>query len=111
MEPSSAAGVQCTLVRLSHRRARGSYTFSLTSDDGSTLKIDDALVVDNSGHHASQTKSGHIVLDRGPHPVIVEYAQSGGVYDLEWQWATTAGARTRSEAALSPYRIGHARCC
>jgi PA14 domain len=86
----------------------GPYTFALTSDDGSTLRIDDQLVVDNSGHHATQTKSGQAVLTRGAHPVIVEYLQAGGAYDLDWQWAHDRDPlRPVPESALSPYRIGY----
>ena len=73
------------------------------------MRIDDALVVDNSGNHATQTKSGQVVLARGPHPVTVEYVQAGGVYELEWQWSHDRSAPEQvPESALSPYRIGHA---
>ena len=86
----------------------GVHTFSLTSDDGSTLKIDDSLVVDNGGNHASQTKSGQIDLEQGSHAVLIEYTQAGGAYEIDWRWARGDG---RLEAvpplAVSPYRIGN----
>jgi hypothetical protein len=86
----------------------GSYTFSLTSDDGSSLSIDGTSVVDNGGNHAAQTKSGRIVLSRGPHDVVVEYAQAGGAYELDWQWAHDGGApEPVPESVLSPYRLGY----
>ena len=65
----------------------GHYTFSLTSDDGSRLKIADAVVVDNGGEHAAQTKTGQRALERGTYPLVVEYGQSGGSAALELLWA------------------------
>jgi hypothetical protein len=86
----------------------GSYTFALTSDDGSTLRLDDTLVVDNSGDHASQTRSGQIALERGPHAVIVDFTQSGGTYEIEWQWARDGGVVEPVPAwSLSPYKMNY----
>jgi hypothetical protein len=86
----------------------GTYTFSLTSDDGSTLKIDDTLVVDNGGNHASQTKSGQIALSQGPHAVLIEYTQAGGAYEIDWRWAYGDGpAEAIPAAVLSPSRMDH----
>ena len=69
-----------------------------------------ALVVDNSGNHAAQTKSGEVVLARGPHPVTVE-VRAGGRRLRCWNGsgATTAVRPSRFlQSALSPYRIGYA---
>jgi cytochrome c2 len=51
----------------------GSYTFYLTSDDGSRLVIDGKLVVDNEGVHAPQEKRGTIQLEAGEHILQVAY--------------------------------------
>jgi hypothetical protein len=59
--------------------APGTYTFSTTSDDGSTVRIDGVLVVDNGGVRGETTQSGQVELDRGPHVVVIEYLQAGGV--------------------------------
>jgi len=53
----------------------GVYSFALTSDDGSRLLIDDRLVVDNDGIHASATKFGDVELSGGIHRIHVEYFQ------------------------------------
>jgi len=66
----------------------GSYTFSTTSDDGSRVVIDDIVVLTNKGN---QTQSGFIRLIAGAHPVVVEYAQTGGVYEMDWSWAREDG--------------------
>src|SRR5215469_8350668 len=45
----------------------GIYTFSLLSDDGAKLSIDDNVVVDNDGVHAPLEKTGEIELAAGIH--------------------------------------------
>jgi hypothetical protein len=86
----------------------GTYTFSLTSDDGSMLRVDDILVIDNGGNHASETKAGQIELSRGAHAVAIDYSQAGGAYEIEWAWARDAAPPGPiPEWALSPYRIGY----
>ena len=75
--------------------AAGTYTFSTTSDDGSTVVIDGVRVVDNGGDHGAQTRSGTIVLARGPHTVRIDYHQVAGGYEMSWAWApTTTPSRT-----------------
>lgn len=53
----------------------GMYTFSLLSDDGSKLYIDDQLVVDNDGVHAPLEKNGAVELAGGLHRIRVSYFQ------------------------------------
>lgn len=56
----------------------GVYSFTLTSDDGSSLWIDDKLVVDNDDKHAAFAVTGAIRLQKGYHKIQVKYFQSGG---------------------------------
>ena len=49
----------------------GSYKFFLSSDDGSLLFIDGALVVDNGGLHAFVEKSENIYLTPGFYAIEV----------------------------------------
>jgi hypothetical protein len=51
----------------------GRHAFSITSDDGSRLLIDEQLVVDNDGQHGRQKRSGAIELKAGEHDVRIEY--------------------------------------
>lgn len=51
------------------------YTFSLLSDDGSRLYIDDQLVIDNDGLHPPFEKPGTVQLAAGIHRLHVEYFQ------------------------------------
>jgi len=56
----------------------GQYTFYTTSDDGSTLYIDNVLVTNNDGLHGAIQKSGTIGLKAGKHAISVGYLQQGG---------------------------------
>lgn len=53
----------------------GEYRFSLLSDDGAALVIDDKEVIDNDGTHMPQAQSGSAVLSRGVHTIEVSYFQ------------------------------------
>jgi hypothetical protein len=54
----------------------GTYVFRLHSDDGSYLFIDDALVIENDGKHAPESRSGRVQLGVGEHRIKVRYAQT-----------------------------------
>jgi hypothetical protein len=53
----------------------GMYTFSLLSDDGAKLYIDDRTVIDNDGVHAPVEKAGAVELAGGLHRIRVSYFQ------------------------------------
>ena len=58
--------------------ADGIYSFDLLSDDGSYLKIDNEMVVDNDGEHSPQELSGQKAMKAGLHPVEVRYFDHNG---------------------------------
>ncbi len=60
----------------------GMYTFSLLSDDGSWLYIDDQLIIDNGGLHPPEEKTGKLELSGGIHRIRVAYFQG-----TKWQVA------------------------
>ena len=64
----------------------GRYEFVTRSDDGSTLLVDDSLVVDNGGPHGPRARSGTIFLAPGFHAIQLTYQQFGAGYDLEVSW-------------------------
>jgi hypothetical protein len=68
-------------------REKSSCTFALTSDDGSRLTIDGQLVVDNSGRHGPVTRTAQVDLTPRAYPILVEYEQLGGGFELAWTWA------------------------
>lgn len=64
----------------------GTYTFELTSDDGSKLWVDGELVVDNDGHHGMDAVEGSIDLIAGKVPIHLEYYENLGGAGLELRW-------------------------
>jgi hypothetical protein len=72
--------------------ADGTYTFRLTSDDGSRLYIDDTLVVDHDGLHGATSKDGAATLTAGYHAVRVEMFEAGGGQQLTLAWQPPGAA-------------------
>ncbi|GAA3774279.1 hypothetical protein GCM10022225_72470 [Plantactinospora mayteni] len=66
----------------------GTYTFRLTSDDGSRLTIGDQRVVDHDGLHGETSKEGSVTLSAGLHPLFVEFFENGGGQVLRLEWRT-----------------------
>ncbi len=69
--------------------ATGSYTFSLTSDDGSRLFINGTKIIDNWRDQAANTQTGTVSLTAGQAVSIeVDYYQNGGLsqVNLGWQY-------------------------
>jgi alpha-L-fucosidase len=58
------------------------YEFALTSDDGSRLWIDGALVVDNDGLHGTVETRGRVALAAGAHALRVEWFNRTGGAEL-----------------------------
>lgn len=65
----------------------GDYVFYLGSDDGSRLMIGNTVVVDNDGLHPYVVQPGAIYLDAGPHPLTVDFFESGGLEQLTVEYA------------------------
>ncbi|WP_282090887.1 ricin-type beta-trefoil lectin domain protein [Streptomyces tendae] len=64
----------------------GSYTFRLTSDDGSRLWIDDQLVVDHDGLHGPEPKDATVDLTAGTHALRIEHFERDGGQQLTLAW-------------------------
>lgn len=58
--------------------ADGVYTFSLTSDDGSTLDIDDKRLIDNDGGHSVVEVTAQCALKKGAHKLYARYFDHNG---------------------------------
>lgn len=61
----------------------GIYTFHLTSDDGSMLWINDKKVIEHDGHHAMDTKTIDLPLQKGYHKLSLHYFQAKGGLGLD----------------------------
>ncbi|MEO1338131.1 MAG: PA14 domain-containing protein, partial [Myxococcota bacterium] len=64
----------------------GTYTFYLSSDDGSALLIDGQPVVTNNFIHPFQEQSASVALTEGVHTLEVQYFEAGGSADLVLEW-------------------------
>jgi len=53
----------------------GMYEFTLLSDDGSDLYIDDQMVLNDDGVHAATQEDGHVALSVGRHTIRIPYFQ------------------------------------
>jgi len=73
----------------------GIYTFFLSSDDGSRVRIAGETVVDHDGYHGMAEKPGQVALHRGWHPIQIRYFQGGGGAGIKLEVA--APGKTRRE--------------
>jgi hypothetical protein len=68
----------------------GEITFYLRSDDGSQLRIDGTMVVDDDGLHGAEAfpgKSGKVTLTAGAHAIDVTMFERGGGNELYVNWS------------------------
>jgi len=79
------------------------YRFGLSSDDGSRLWVDGALLVDNDGLHSAQELFGSEALAAGWHTLRVEWFNATGGAELSLKIHDSAGA----PVATSPADFGH----
>ncbi|MFI7385530.1 family 16 glycoside hydrolase [Streptomyces sp. NPDC049813] len=70
----------------------GTYSFRLTSDDGSRLTIDDREVIDHDGLHGAEPKDGAVQLTAGSHPFRVDYFEATGGQQLTLAWKPPGAA-------------------
>jgi len=64
----------------------GTYTFYLSSDDGSQLFINDSRIIDNDGIHGSLEQSAKCVISKGLWPVKVLMFNSSGNFGMNLEW-------------------------
>lgn len=69
----------------------GRYTFTLSSDDGSWLYIDDKLVINNGGQHPLRSAKGAVTLEKGTRKIIIKYFDAGGGAILNLTWIPPGG--------------------
>ena len=67
--------------------ATGVYTFYLTSDDASVLKIAGREVINNDGMHAPKEINGQSALEKGMHPFALDFIEGGGGFTLKLQYS------------------------
>jgi hypothetical protein len=65
----------------------GSYTLFVSSDDGSRVYLNGALLINNDGLHGMQERSATLTLAPGFHHLRVEFFESSGGAGLEFRWS------------------------
>lgn len=78
----------------------GDYRFHLGSDDGSRLRIDGKVIVENDGVHGVQFKSESVRLEKGEYPIVVEFFEKGGGEELKVEFEGPGIKRQSIERAL-----------
>ncbi|MCZ7644889.1 MAG: PA14 domain-containing protein [Planctomycetota bacterium] len=73
----------------------GLYTFWVTSDDGSRLFINGALVADNDGSHKAESMWGQVDLKPGEIELLVEYFNAGSPAECWISYKPADGVRER----------------
>jgi len=69
----------------------GIYSFYLTCDDGGVLTIANKVTVDNDGLHSAIQKSGQIALEKGKHPLKLDFIEGGGGFTLLLKYSVGNG--------------------
>ncbi len=64
----------------------GTYAFRLTSDDGSRLRVDDALVINHDGLHGPTPAEGSVELGTGYHALRIEHFDNAGGQQVTLEW-------------------------
>ncbi|BCX47363.1 outermembrane adhesin-like protein [Haloferula helveola] len=65
----------------------GTWTFTMTSDSGSFLRIHDIMVVDDDFNHDGSAATGSVLLEAGLHPYRIYYKNGSGAapqLDIDW---------------------------
>ena len=84
----------------------GSYTFFISSDDGSRLTIGNKLVVNNDGIHGMVEKSGRINLSGGDHPIKIEFFEKSGGAGVKVSWTFPGGRKHTLPASVIFHKKG-----
>ena len=71
----------------------GIYTFYLKANDGSTFNLDGQRLLDYDTERGSLEKNASRMLEKGFHPIEVNYFQMGGKKSLNLNWKKPNGAK------------------
>ena len=64
----------------------GVYEFTLEANDGAVLYINEKMMIDNDGGHRAQELFCKIVIEKGWHPIKLDYFQQGLAKSLILTW-------------------------
>jgi cytochrome c len=64
----------------------------LWSDDGSRLRIDNQVVINNDSLHGTKAVTAAVSLSKGYHPIVIEFLQGKGGRYLSFEWKPNGAA-------------------
>ena len=86
----------------------GVHTFTLSSDEGSWLFLDDRLVIADGGRRGVPSAAYVAYLEAGPHPLEIRYFDTGVRRALELRWAYESERLRAIEGThLFPSRVAY----
>lgn len=81
--------------------ANGTTTFTLTTDDGARLYIDNKPVIDKWFRQSPRTYTTAQNLTAGPHTIKLEYFDQDGAAIIKLSWSTTGQVLGESTSSIS----------
>ena len=81
----------------------GKWKFYTVSDDGSRLRIDGRVVVENGGTHEMREASGEVDLEAGAHEIVLDYFERYGPAGIRLLWEGPGQNRD----VVAPQALGH----
>jgi hypothetical protein len=75
-------------TRYLYMEQAGTYRFTVTSDDGVRVFVDDVKIIDGWWDHAAQTFTADRTLSAGHHLARVEFYERGGVAVCQFSWTS-----------------------
>jgi hypothetical protein len=72
------------------------YKFTVSSDDGSWVFLDDKPLIDNGGIHPLRTMEMETDLSRGNHRLLIRYFDGGGDGSIDFRWTGPGALRVLS---------------
>ena len=82
--------------------AAGTYTFNLSTDDGSILYIDGQSIINEWSDHPPTLMTQTVTLTAGPHLIDVDYYQDGGGAAASLSWTNVTPAPTPVAVSITP---------
>lgn len=64
----------------------GTYRFSLTSDDGARVWLDNDYIIDSWEFRPASTDFAIVDLDEGVHQIAIDYFEDGGQAEISFDW-------------------------
>ena len=81
----------------------GKWKFLTVSDDGSRLRIDGRVVVENGGTHEMREAAGEVELEAGDHEIVIDYFERYGPAGIRVLWEGPG----QNKDVVSPNAIFH----